>query len=286
MLPDTSASASFFKLFELDLQKVLAEEISEAFRPLEGASLKRENLGRLKAYELKNPTFRKGLYILFHNGVAKYVGKSDDSLYSRLDDHRVKIGARLNISVEDILFKCLYLDKNWSAMAHEGSLIKSFCSLGGWNSKGFGNHDPGRERDTTVVKEGHFDRLYPINPDSVIPELDEVAPGKISALIALRALKIKAPYLVRFQDAKGRAKRDYEESKITLSSASVSARTLVGLIVDALGSSWQATFLYGYLIVYRDTKQYGMQCAQTYKLGGDSWKTPSRAAEDEQGYTV
>lgn len=56
----------------------------------------------------------------------------------------------------------------FTAMDLEQQLIKHYrekdISLA-WNMSGFGANDPGRERDTTTLKNGHFDLLYPIDID-------------------------------------------------------------------------------------------------------------------------
>lgn len=131
--------SNFFDLFELDMQSVLVDEIDKSFSALQETELSLENIEKLKAYENANPKIKKGLYALYHNGVECYFGKSDKTLSNRLRDHYVKLSARRNISIVEMTFKCVYFDRNWSALSHEQPLIDK-AKAGGrceWNNRGF-----------------------------------------------------------------------------------------------------------------------------------------------------
>jgi hypothetical protein len=258
----------FFDLFALDLQRVLNDEISGSFATLVPTPLNSESLGILREYETNNPRARKGLYVLHHNGVPTYVGKADDVLSDRLTEHHAKLSARLNISINDVTFRCLYLDQNWSALAHESPLIESMECV--WNNNGFGNHDPGRRRDTTRLKPAHFDRLYPINPDASIT----TEPGEMTVHGALSQVKFSIPYLFRCETTEGFEPRgshpDYQASRVVVA-AQETAASLLGKIVTALGSQWQLTFLYGYVILYKENTNYTAESAFKVKRGGANW---------------
>lgn len=114
----------FFELFELDMQNVLMDEIDRSFSLLEPTPLCDTSIDELKQYELANPKIKKGLYVLYHQGFESYFGKTDNKLSERLADHLKKISARKNILIADMAFKCVYFDKNWSALSHEKPLIE------------------------------------------------------------------------------------------------------------------------------------------------------------------
>jgi hypothetical protein len=153
-------------------------------------------------------------------------------------------------------------------LTHEGPLIEALGC--GWNKTGFGNHDPGRERDTTKLKANHFDRLYPINPDIALV----VAPGRTTVWNALSAMRTSLPYLFRFESTHKSKPRGshplYLERSVDVT-AKETATSLAGKIVDALGSEWQVSFLHGYLILYRENRSYSAESALKIKRGGTDW---------------
>lgn len=54
----------------------------------------------------------------------------------------------------------------------------------------------------------------------------------------------------------------------------------LGKVVDALGDRWQATFLYGYAILYREHFAYKGVSAFLLKVGNKEWIRPELPAED------
>jgi hypothetical protein len=92
-----------------------------------------------------------------------------DRLANRLREHRFKISGRQNIGVTEMGFKCLFIHRNWTALAPEDSLIKHYREAGqgqcAWNGNGFGPHDPRRDRETTEKRPDGFDNQYPIRRD-------------------------------------------------------------------------------------------------------------------------
>lgn len=268
-------AVKFHDLFALDMQSVLVSEISTCFANLEPVELCRGNLDVLHEYEQDPDHARKGLYILHHEGAVVYVGKTDGSLCDRLGDHFIKLTARQNIAVTDVSFRCLYLDRNWSALAHESGLIEENKRSGGcsWNNAGFGLHDPGRNRDGTIIKEDHFDRRYPVNPDIAV----DVASGNHTVWDVLQETKSKLPYLLRFENEKGfspsGAHSDYMEPTIRIP-RNPTARSILEAVVDALGPEWQVSFLFGYVILYRGSWDYGPESCQSWRRGGGKWIVP------------
>lgn len=268
----------FYDLFALDMQRVLNDEIVGVFDTLAAVPLTPANIGILGEHEAQNAQATKGLYILHYQNVPVYVGKAEDSIRSRLDDHRVKLASRLNMNVGDVGFRCLYLDKNWSALTHEKPLIERFAYQ--WNATGFGNHDPGRNRDRTELKPAHFDRLYPIDVNLPLT----FAPGSRSVATGIQEVKQQLPFLFRYVTKKGfkpnRSHPEYHAQPVVFA-ANETVKTAIGKIVDALGDAWQASFLYGYVILYREHHDYPHASAFSFKRGGQPWVTP--AIEEDEG---
>lgn len=94
--------------------------------------------------------------------VLLYVGKSSDTgLIGRLTEHARKLSGREIVQRYEIHYRALRVEEDLDAVAPEKMLIGS--SAIAWNGSGFGPHDPGRDRDTTRLKAGHFDQLFPID---------------------------------------------------------------------------------------------------------------------------
>jgi hypothetical protein len=271
------AMPAFYDLFALDMQRVLNDEIVSSFDGLQPVPLDETNIRALSEHELGNPQATQGLYILHHRGEAVYVGKAEESLHDRLAAHRFKLGSRLNMDLAEIGFRCLYLDKNWSALTHERPLISRLGCR--WNRSGFGNHDPGRNRDKTKLKPTHFDRQYPI--DAGFPlEFDA---GERSVSAALQEIRIRVPYFLRAQSKKGfrpaRSHPEYHNTNVVFSDHET-AMSALGKVVEALGDRWQSTFLYGYAILYREHYPYKGVSAFLRKIGRQDWIRPEVHADD------
>jgi predicted GIY-YIG superfamily endonuclease len=134
--------------FEIDIMAALTTQLVEKFGQLDAAEMSEARIQEVASTQ--------GVYQLYHRGTLVYVGKADD-LQKRVGEHRSKIGARLNISLADMSFKCLYVHRNWTTLAPEATLIKHYKgqrkkNLCEWNGKGFGLHDPGKERDTCAFR--------------------------------------------------------------------------------------------------------------------------------------
>lgn len=87
-----------------------------------------------------------------------YIGKTDGSLYKRLEQHAKSIRQTSNLRLED--FKCRYLvvRPEWIGLA-EAMLIERFRPP--WNGaiRGFGIHDPGEGRRRQKLSD--WDALHP-----------------------------------------------------------------------------------------------------------------------------
>lgn len=83
------------------------------------------------------------------------VGKAEQ-LKKRLGEHRFKISGRRNIEAPEMGYKCLFIHRNWTALAPEDSLIRHYRAAGegecAWNGNGFGPHNlAGIERPRTSI---------------------------------------------------------------------------------------------------------------------------------------
>ena len=151
----------------------------------------------------------------------------------------------------------MYVEEDLSAVAPETLLIKHYKAEGGvrWNLGGFGNNDPGRERDTSSVKPSHFDAIYPANLH--LPCLDiNAGPYMIAEL--LRQVKTALPFVFRYQDgtkSKARQPAVYRQTQVTIPADHPTADQVFSIIAAAM-PGWQVTALPGYVIMYREQRAY------------------------------
>jgi hypothetical protein len=232
----------------LSITEALKEQLAAAIATCTPASLDLETLGSLKP--------AGGVYELYLRGARVYVGKADRSLPDRLENHYWKIRGRMNIDVSDVTFVCAYVLEDLAATAPEELLIKKYAATAGlWNTNGFGNKDPGRQRDTSRVKSNHFDAQYPINLEwpCAIPV------GTYTAGNLLEALKLCLPYNLRFQrpeSTRGEHHEDLISSTVHVKQPVLAASTLFRLLCSALPAGWQLTTLPGYAILYQEVRNY------------------------------
>jgi len=231
--------------FRLSITRALADQLATALEPLTPVPLTDEFL---KAVEP-----RPGVYVLYLHGERVYVGKASISLQERLAQHKQKLSGRVGLSSDSVHFVCVYVDEDLDAAAPEKLLIKKYRATDSipWNTNGFGNKDPGRNRDRSLVKAKHFDAAYPIDLETVV----YLHPGRHTAARLLEIAKRELPYNLRFEN-KGTAKKTLERTLVTFRGGTISARDLMWLIISALPSGWQATALPGYLILYHETNEY------------------------------
>lgn len=237
--------------FEIDMIAALADQLVMSFDKLE--------IGPLTEKTINTLSKGQGVYMLFHKKELVYVGKSKD-LQKRLREHCEKISGRLNINVKEMGFKCLYVHKNWTALAPENSLINHYKRLAtndcSWNGNGFGPHDPGREREKTNKAPDGFDALYPIKAVWVCDWI-EAKEWNIKEL--LESLKSGLPYLLRYQTSNSKSWKaghpDYNSKKITVPANNMFACDLLRLIVKEL-PGWQATEFPSHMILYKETENY------------------------------
>ncbi len=116
---------------------------------------------------------------------------------------------------------------------------------------GFGLHDPGRNRDSTVLRQDHFDAQYPIRLDWPCEGLNA---GHYAVTTLLARLKRELPYNLRYQNDAG-ARLDYENVNVNVPEDDMAASDVLALIAEAL-PQYQITALPGYVIMYRESRTY------------------------------
>lgn len=219
------------------------------------------NQGPLNDVSVARVPEEQGVYQLFLDGTLVYVGKTDAEagLNKRLARHARKIHHRHGLDPGRVSFKAVRVYV-FTAMDLEQQLIKHYQHKNialDWNMSGFGANDPGRERDTTKLKAGHFDLNYPINIDIpiVIPQAGIKAP--VSDILA--GLKTSLPYTLRYENAGGRVRKPHPDlvaNTITIPKSSDTVRNVLLQIKPVLGSAWQITLQPGYITIYCEHKAY------------------------------
>ncbi|MDI1344832.1 MAG: GIY-YIG nuclease family protein [Pseudolabrys sp.] len=200
----------------------------------------------------------QGVYQIFHEGRPVYVGKTDAEagLARRLLRHSRKIVHRRNLDPNSVTFKALRIYV-FTAMDIESDLIKAYGGVRAlaWNGSGFGSNDPGRERDTTRNKAGNFDALYPADID--LPLVFDGA-DKLTASEALSAIRAKVPWSLRAQrrSQNGPPHAARTDTLVKLPPGIRPARPAIAEVVGQLPTGWQATKLLGYVILYKERREY------------------------------
>ncbi|MHC5902760.1 GIY-YIG nuclease family protein [Streptomyces sp. S6] len=234
--------------FKLSITKALGDQLAAALEELTPAPLTIENIQSLRPLP--------GVYQLYKDGDLVYVGKAENSLPQRVEKHFRKISGRRNISLAEMSFTCLYVDEDFGAVAPERLLINKHRGQGQvpWNYNGFGNNDPGKRRDTTVVEAGHFDRLYPINLEYTFPSpVTASVSGEVESTLAelLATTKAALPYVFRYEATKA-----FDEITVRLPAGHLSADDALRTISEHTPAPWQVTALPGYVIMYAKTEDY------------------------------
>jgi hypothetical protein len=240
-----------FVEFEFDLPDALLQRLIAIFDEMTSAPLKSSNLSDIPDAQ--------GVYQLVNGEDVVYIGKTDGDagLRQRLTRHASTIRHRTNLDADKISFKAVRVFV-FTAMDLETELIRHYTTRGqvAWNKSGFGSNDPGRNRDTTRLRDGHFDLLYPINLDEPIDI--HLTPG-MSAAAVLTLLRSNLPYYLRFEvgDVGRRPHAELVDATVnTLPQAPVTTRKIIEAVLAALPAGWQATALAGRIILYRENQDY------------------------------
>ena len=234
---------------EFDLPAALLASVLASLEALDAAPLSAEATSRIPE--------EQGVYQIFHDGQPVYIGKTDADagLARRLLRHSRKILHRRNLDPSTVTFKALRIYV-FTAMDIETDLIRAMGGVRAlaWNGSGFGSNDPGRERDTTKNKPANFDALYPADID--LPLDFEVAlEGSVAA--ALAAIRARVPWNLRAQrQSNGPPHPDLTGTIIRMEPGIRTARQTIEGIVRQLPAGWQATKLLGYVILYKEARDY------------------------------
>ncbi|MEU4417827.1 caspase, EACC1-associated type [Nocardia salmonicida] len=236
---------------------------------------------RLTASALSRVDDRPGVYQLYTTSAygehaRVYAGKADRSVSERLRYHQRKIQGRRNIDIDGVSFNYLLLDDDLAYISPEFLLQRRIHELGEtvpWNNIGFGNRDPGRQRDIARLKNRHFDALYPI--DLSWPVRTDGSAEQISAATFVARLKSELPYVFRY----GFRDLALEDFLVELPEGHLSADGAFRLLAQALGESWQITAMLGYVVMYQEReRQYPN--AFRYYVGASSEEAQPDLYED------
>jgi hypothetical protein len=234
-----------FDRFDLDLARAVLEQLIERFESLD--------VGPLDAATINQVPAEQGVYQLFLPNRLMYAGKTSKQLPRRLLRHLRLLSGRKNINLADLGFKAVVINKNWLPSIHEGMVITPYTKLGlcEWNQTGFGDNDPGRNREDTIKNK--FDLDFPINEQFVCACID---PRDWNALALLVKLKKKLPFLFRYQcDPRKRYTKGsikYNSLTITVPRPNLSIRDLLRVGIDQFPDGWQATFFPSHVILYEE----------------------------------
>jgi len=255
--------AQYHKDFTLSITKALGDQLAAALDGMGRALLHEENIARLKE--------KPGVYQLYLNDEFVYVGKADKSLPARLRNHLGKISGRRRISLNEVAFSCLYVAEDFSALAPERLLISHHKEMGNipWNNNGFGNKDPGRQRDSTVLKQNHFDVEFPIDLDRPVEGL---TPGEIALQDLLEKAKASLPYNFRYGKSAA-----FKGRSVHVPSAEMTADEVFRLISAAIPDEWQVAALMGYVIMYDDNPSTYRSAWRYYRHGHSIDAVPEAA---------
>ncbi|WP_324005249.1 GIY-YIG nuclease family protein [Aeromonas hydrophila] len=242
-----------FEELEFDLPSALLNQLVTLFHEMPE--------GPLNAEAVQKIDDAQGVYQLFLKGKLVYIGKTDAQagLRARLLRHSTKIRSRRNLAHDTIGFKAVRVFV-FTAMDLEELLIKHYKASPTppiWNLSGFGSNDPGRNRDHTVLKAGHFDKSYPIDLDLVV-ELT-TKNGQASAAEVLSQLKEQLAYNIRFEGKTSNSKSPHPDlvaTNIHFPTNKDTVLNILRIVKIALGSEWQFTALPGYIIGYREKTTY------------------------------
>ncbi|MCI0386479.1 GIY-YIG nuclease family protein [Streptomyces sp. CNQ085] len=254
--------------FRLSITEALSTQLYAALKRLEPAPLTQENLDALapQAEKLGLPSM-SGVYQLFRQLPGEerqltYVGKADEPLPERLGNHLYKLSGREHISIDEMSFKCLFVEEDLSSVSPEKMLINEHLKTGKivWNNRGFGNNDPGRNRDRTVIKSNHFDLEFPVDLSHTVKGL---TPGIQSLHDALWEIKRGIPFLFRFKHSPA-----FKKLMITVPDGGFTADEAFRFIAQHLPNKWQICALLGWVIMYDDNPSLYPSARRYYRNDG------------------
>ncbi|MGA4993824.1 hypothetical protein [Nonomuraea bangladeshensis] len=269
--------------FRLSITKALSTQLYAALEVLNPAPLTVENLNALYAQATKlGLDSLSGVYQLYRQNPTgghelTYVGKADQPLPKRLSEHLFKLSGRVGISIDEISFKCLFVEEDLSAVSPEKMLIKRHLETSAivWNNRGFGINDPGRNRDGTVLKEDHFDLEYRIDLDR---EVVGLRAGAQSLRDLLQTVKSGVPYIFRYQRS-----ASFKSIRVVVPSANMSVDAIFRFIAKHLDTGWKISALVGWTIMYQDKDRTYASAFRYYHSDGTVKDAIPRTKQAEEG---
>ncbi|MCH1921606.1 GIY-YIG nuclease family protein [Shewanella sp. A3A] len=244
-------TSSFIETLEFDLPKALLFSLVEKFDSMPSAPLIDANIAETPEAQ--------GVYQLFYDGNLEYIGKTDSQagLFARLKRHGKNILGRANLDASLVTFKAIRVYV-FSAMDLETELIHHYKNEGShpmsWQNSGFGSNDPGRNRDGSSVKMQHFDYRFPVDRFTRINFSTVASDVCVSDLF--KHLKSTLPFLFRYESRDDVAKEELESCFLPTGLTLTTLDQALDVSKQALGDEWQITVLYGYVIAYRESRQY------------------------------
>jgi hypothetical protein len=252
---------------EFDLSTALLNELIYQFDKMSWSPLTAASLSAL------NVSDGQGVYQLGHAVGGRmpqqlvYIGKTDAEagLRTRLTRHVNKVQSRIGLDPSQVFFKAIRVYV-FTPMDLEQQLIARYTKgkvAPAWTNSGFGSNDPGRQRDTSALKDTHFDAMYPIDTTLEISHTFPLG-TPIAVCDVLAHLKAKLPYLIRYETAARGSRKPHPDLltiKVVFSSTSETVESILYklkpvLAAPALGQPWQITVLPGYIILYKESKKY------------------------------
>ncbi|WP_127201766.1 GIY-YIG nuclease family protein [Streptomyces sp. Z26] len=264
----------FSDQFRLSITEALSKQLYAALARLEPAPLTRENLDALapQAEKLGLPSMA-GVYQLFRQEPGEerqltYVGKADEPLPERLGNHLYKLSGREGISIEEMSFKCLFVEEDLSSVSPEKMLIKEHLKTGKvvWNNRGFGNNDPGRNRDRTKIKANHFDLAFPVD---LSRKVKGQTPGVQSLHSVLWEIKRGIPFLFRFKPSAA-----FKAKMVTVPDVEMTVDEAFRFVAQHLDEKWQICALLGWVIMYDDGPSTYPSARRYYRPDGVTDQVP------------
>ena len=131
-----------------------------------------------------------------------------------------------------------------------------------WNDSGFGSNDPGHNRE--AQEPARFYQDYPVDIDRPL-DVSLFAEERVEVKEALVRLKEHLPYTLRFETdigTNGKAARhtighsDQRGVYVELPAETVTLRTALQLILNALPAGWRGTVFPDRVILYKETAQW------------------------------
>lgn len=261
-------TGQFSDQFRLSITEALSKQLYATLNRLEPAPLTQENLDSLAplAEKLGLPS-KAGVYQLFRQEPGgprelAYVGKADEPLPDRLENHLYKLSGREGISIDEISFRCLFVEEDLSSVSPEKMLIKKHLETGKivWNKRGFGNKDVGRYRDRTTIKSTHFDLEFPID---LSRKVEGITPGVRPLRAVLDEIKRGIPFNFRFKRSAA-----FREQMVTVPAGDMTADEAFRFVAQHLSGKWQICALLGWAIMYDDSPSTYPSARRYYRPDG------------------